>query len=110
MALAPVPITPTRLPRESTPCSHCAEWNSLPAKSSSPAIAGKAGRLSPPRAADQDARAAIAGRPPTSTRHQRCRSVPCRPRDVHAEAQVPPRTPKRSAQASQVGAQLLAAA
>ena len=40
MALAPVPMTATRLPRRSTPWSHVAEWNAGPANFSEPGDVG----------------------------------------------------------------------
>ena len=51
MALAPVPRTTTRRPVRSHSWSHRAEWNAVPAKSSSPGTSGYAGRLSWPQAA-----------------------------------------------------------
>ena len=50
IALAPVPMTPTRLPRRSTPWSHVAEWKAGPANRSAPSIRGIAGRDSCPTA------------------------------------------------------------
>ncbi len=47
-ALAPVPITATRLPRRSTPGSQRAVWNAGPAKVSRPGMSGSDGRLSWP--------------------------------------------------------------
>ena len=49
-ALAPVPITATRLPASECWCCHRAEWKAGPAKRSSPGIAGSFGRLSCPTA------------------------------------------------------------
>ena len=49
-ALAPVPITATRLPCRSTSWSHRAEWNVGPANESRPSMSGKSGRLSWPTA------------------------------------------------------------
>ena len=51
IALAPVPITPTRFPERSTSCRQSAEWNAGPAKSSRPSSSGIAGRESWPQAA-----------------------------------------------------------
>ena len=48
IALAPVPITATRLPVRSTSWSHCAEWNAVPANVSRPGMAGSTGRDSCP--------------------------------------------------------------
>ena len=43
MALAPVPITATRLPVRSASASHRAEWKRTPAKSVMPSISGRRG-------------------------------------------------------------------
>ncbi len=48
IALAPVPITPTRLPRSETPWSHPDVWKSGPRKVFRPGIAGIAGWCSAP--------------------------------------------------------------
>ena len=50
MALAPLPITATRLPARSTAVSQRAEWKAGPAKLSRPSISGSLGRLSWPQA------------------------------------------------------------
>ncbi len=49
-ALAPVPITATRRPSNSTESSQAAEWNEGPPNVSRPARAGNEGRLSWPTA------------------------------------------------------------
>ena len=49
-ALAPLPITATRLPRRSTSWSQRAEWNDGPRKRSRPAMSGSLGRFSWPTA------------------------------------------------------------
>ena len=48
MALAPVPMTATRLPVRSTLWSHCAEWKAGPWKSASPSMSGMDGMCSAP--------------------------------------------------------------
>ena len=40
IALAPVPITPMRLPASGTSWFHCAEWNRPPWKSARPSMSG----------------------------------------------------------------------
>ena len=50
MALAPLPTTATRFAGRSTPSGHCAEWNTVPPKSSRPGIEGILGRFSCPTA------------------------------------------------------------
>ncbi len=47
-ALAPVPITATRLPVRSQPWSHRAEWKDGPVNVSTPGTAGYTGRDSCP--------------------------------------------------------------
>ena len=49
-ALAPVPITATRLPARSVPSTHWAECMAGPANVSRPAMSGSFGRLSWPTA------------------------------------------------------------
>ena len=49
-ALAPVPMTATRLPASSTSSRQRAEWNDGPANESRPSMSGKLGRLSCPTA------------------------------------------------------------
>ena len=49
-ALAPVPITATRLPASSCSCSQRAEWNEGPPKESSPAMSGVDGVAKVPTA------------------------------------------------------------
>ena len=48
MALAPLPMTPTRLSDSSTPWSHRAEWNDGPANVPIPSMSGRWGRFSWP--------------------------------------------------------------
>ena len=49
-ALAPVPITATRLPASACWCCHAAEWKAGPANDSRPGMSGRRGRLSWPTA------------------------------------------------------------
>ncbi len=73
-ALAPVPITATRLPRRSTVSSHRAEWNHGPAKSSMPLMSGIDGRLSCPVAHTSASSRCVSGSRPSddvSTNHAR---------------------------------------
>ena len=48
IALAPVPITATRLPSSEYVWSQCCEWNALPLNFSMPGMFGMAARDSPP--------------------------------------------------------------
>ncbi len=90
-ALAPVPMTATRLPVRSTSWSHRAEWKASPAKLSRFGMSGSAGRdscptagtktvaskVSPPRVSTrQRPRASSNAAPVTSVRYRMCGSSP----------------------------------
>ena len=64
-ALAPVPITATRLSRRSTLQSHRAEWNDGPVKSSMPLMSGIDGWLSCPVAHTSASSRCVSGSPPS---------------------------------------------
>ncbi len=60
--LAPVPMTATRRPLNSTEWSQAAEWNEGPANRSRPAMAGKDGRLSWPVAQTSASKCSVCSR------------------------------------------------
>ena len=66
-ALAPVPMTATRLPVRSTSWSHSAEWNAGPANDDRPAMSGSFGLLSWPVALITASKVAVSDRPDWST-------------------------------------------
>ena len=67
-ALAPVPMTTTRLPRRSTSWSHRAEWKTGPAKVAAPGRSGMLGRLSWPTPLTTASASMAVSRPSASRR------------------------------------------
>ncbi len=87
IALAPVPITATRLPAKSKSWSHSAEWKLAPLKSSSPGTSAYEGFDRPPIPLITT-RAVMVSSPFTVTFQSPVSSSQARARDRRAEAQV----------------------
>ena len=89
IALAPVPMTPTRFPSSGYEWSQRAEWKVFPANDASPGISGYDGRLSPPHP-ETSARARSVCPSLVPTVQSPVRSSNARAGDLGVEADVRP--------------------